>query len=273
MQNLTTVSPLKRLRNKYTKPPIKLYYWRYDYPRWLNFGDEITPYILERLFGRKSTWAPPPECDMAGAGSLIEILQRESNGHDIAVWGSGFIKSGDKNSLSNLHFSAVRGKLSQDRVGDKNTVLGDPGLLLPLVFNPKRSKRYKIGVIPNYIDQHLPELDVMRGRQDAIIINALDPIEKVISEAASCELILASSLHGLIVSDAYQIPNHWLHLSGKVTGGGYKFKDYYSIFDEELEPLEPGQLQSLDTDNLINQYKPKQNLDHVQNGLVQAFPF
>jgi pyruvyltransferase len=49
-----------------------------------------------------------------------------------------------------------------------------------------------------------------------------------INELASCDYILSSSLHGLILSDAYGIPNKWISISNNLSGREFKFKDYYS---------------------------------------------
>jgi pyruvyltransferase len=117
---------INRLYSKYLKKPLKLYWWRYDYPNKLNFGDEITPLIIERLFGKQCVWSPPNECEVAGAGSILEILQTSSNGNPIRVWGSGFIKKGEVNQNSNLNFLAVRGKLTLDRVNNE----GNDGIAL-----------------------------------------------------------------------------------------------------------------------------------------------
>lgn len=43
----------------------------------------------------------------------------------------------------------------------------------------------------------------------------------------SCKKILSSSLHGLIVSDAYNIPNRMIKFSNKINGDGTNFTDYF----------------------------------------------
>ena len=38
-------------------------------------------------------------------------------------------------------------------------------------------------------------------------------------------------MHGLIAADSLGIPNQWFALSEQVIGNGYKFADYYSVFE------------------------------------------
>ena len=264
---------LQRLYRRINGKPLKVYWWRYDYPNQLNFGDELTPLLIERLFGLKTTWSEPKGCELAGAGSIIELLQQEANGNNVAVWGSGFIKPGAKNSISSLKFSAVRGKLSLERIDNKNAALGDPGLLIPLAIKPAPQKKYVLGVVPHYVDQTAPELDALKTRKGVKVINVLDSVEKVAKDISSCQLILSSSLHGLIISDAYSVPNYWVPFSDKLTGGDYKFRDYYSVYDELPKPLSLQSLKTLDEEKLISSYTAKKDIQKIQKNLIKAFPY
>ena len=52
------------------------------------------------------------------------------------------------------------------------------------------------------------------------------PIEQFVDELVSCEMIFSSSLHGLIIADAYNIPNRRVIFGNKLIGGDFKFNDY-----------------------------------------------
>ena len=54
-----------------------------------------------------------------------------------------------------------------------------------------------------------------------------------IDNLTKCERVLSSSLHGLIISDSFGIPNMRIVLSDSVIGGDYKFSDYYSAYGLE----------------------------------------
>ena len=119
---------------------------------------------------------------------------------------------------------------------------GDPALLLPRYYSPFfQRKKYKLGIIPHVIDLDFDVINKIRETQTDILIIDLAHYEKwtdVIDQICSCEIIASSSLHGLIVSDAYNIPNCWITLSGKISGGLFKFYDYFSSVNrKDSEPI------------------------------------
>lgn len=266
---------LSRLYRKTFRKPLSVYWWRYEYPSKLNFGDELTPLLINRIFNLPTQWAEPSQCDLIGAGSIIEAAGELSKGHRIRVWGSGFIKDGEPNQWDNLEFFAVRGTSTRRRVGSGDIALGDPGILSSLAFPEinSKTKRHKIGLVAHYADADSPLVREIEETPGAIIINPLWPVERVFRTIASCDIILSSSLHGLIVADSFSVPNYWTPLSNKLTGGNYKFNDYYSAFGGTANPLQVKSVTSLDVDSLISHYRPPSNLDQVQKSLIQAFPY
>ena len=79
-----------------------------------------------------------------------------------------------------------------------------------------------------------------RYGSDVLVIDVQRGPKEVVEDILSCELVLSSSLHGIITAHAYGIPAVWLELSGRLVGGGYKFHDYYSSFDRESQPVAYG---------------------------------
>jgi pyruvyltransferase len=120
----------------------------------------------------------------------------------------------------------VRGKLTAKRIGVKDIPFGDPLLLWQTVKQP----RYKLGIVPHYVDFSEESIwEFARKHEEVLVIDMLarDAAERI----ASCENILSSALHGLVVADALEIPNLWtLFSDNKVVGHGFKFRDYYSAF-------------------------------------------
>ena len=112
-------------------------------------------------------------------------------------------------------------------------LVGDPALILPLFYQPKnKEKKYKLGIIPHVIDLEHPVIKQIQSENsnEVLIINLskFDKWTDIIDQICSCECIASSSLHGLITSDTYGVPNCWIELSGKISGGHFKFYDYAS---------------------------------------------
>jgi pyruvyltransferase len=214
--------------------PIGLYYYqRRD--GGINFGDGLSPLIFEAVSGRPVVRARMPFAAYVGLGSLLRRVTREAyqrvllgGMRPIKVWGSGFIEDGPRRSRFMLDVLAVRGPLSRDRLGlPADTVLGDPGLLVPRLLPSLPPKQHRWGIVPHYVDEHAPALArLLAATPGAVLIPmTIDPLESL-RRIAACDFIASSSLHGLIAADALGIPNWRLRFGDGITGGDYKFTDY-----------------------------------------------
>ena len=88
----------------------------------------------------------------------------------------------------------------------------------------------KTGIIPhktNY-NKYVNKIDTKKF----YLINPTSKWKNVINSIYSCKAIISSSLHGLICSDAYNIPNIWLD-EYKLSEGEFKFKDYFESQNRE----------------------------------------
>jgi len=212
-------------------------------------------------------------------GSVISTI----NSRQCKVWGSGIINKNDH--IRPALFYAVRGKYTQQRLRELNLpvpyVIGDPAILLPIVYPVQRNIKYKLGIIPNHIQYS--DLKKMISSEKIILINLTDPIEKVISEINSCEYTISSSLHGIIVSHAYKIPSLWYNFSiakRKLYGDDIKFYDYFSSVG--IEEYQPHIIKTdvINLNEIINTFKYNNNyslvqldLKELQKKLLDSAPF
>ncbi len=199
-----------------------------------NFGDDLNVYLLEELTGKRilkyDEFFHLSSKNYLGIGSCIEYC---SNSNSI-IWGSGAMMGNKMRKVKAKRVLLVRGPLTKDYLESFGIkcpdCFGDPALLLPLVYNPTISKRYSLGVVPHFVDYNLPH--VRRFREEHPEIHFIDlqnynNWQNVINEFLMCENIVSSSLHGLIISDAYKIPNVRIKFSNLILGGDFKFEDYF----------------------------------------------
>lgn len=221
-----------------------------------NFGDLLTPYIIEKLTGiipeyrwafneqvnykneireiikciknrRRYNWGRlyPSELKkpvVLGVGSIID--QAYSNS---LIWGAGFMNEDEVFHGGDV--LAVRGKYTAEKLlkdGFSSTdIFGDPALLLPIVCSKKKSPANKYGIIPHLKDEK--SLRSLYNNQNIISMQCNYNVETVIEEILKCSYIISTSLHGIIVAHAYGIPAIWVKM-GNIDSDGFKFYDYFS---------------------------------------------
>lgn len=234
-----------------------------------NWGDFLNQTLIEKLsckFVSRVDFEDPSEKIMA-IGSILSFATSFTT-----VWGSGFLRDSEYLTYIPKSIIAIRGPLSGKILKEKHHIncdlYGDPAYLYSDFYNPDYSKKYKLGIIPHYID-----LQLFNGSlPDCKIINILDPIDKVIDEVLECEHIISSSLHGLIIAHMYKIPFRWVEFSRNVTGDGFKFRDWMASCGFYQAPLQITRLESNLVDKICNStFLPDINLDLKR--LKESFPY
>lgn len=205
-------------------------YWWKDHA---NFGDRLTPLLLERLGGLQVSWAKAAEAQIVACGSVLSHLPRAWPG---IVFGTGKESKHRHVDLSHANVLALRGHLTaQDSKAHPGYIFGDPGLLVSqLGIVP--TEQHELGVLPHWEDRQL------RLRYPkALLIDVHRPPLEVIAQVASCKRLVSSSLHGIITADAFGIPRRWERFP-KVQGGGFKFVDHGTV----VGPFLPGEWRTAD---------------------------
>lgn len=224
------------LNNVKDSERINLWWWKHPYPG--NLGDIINPYIIEKITGKIPRYTTI-NSRLICIGSIIKFAKD----NDI-VWGTG-ASAIDNPINKKANYLGVRGPITRDLVinagGECDEIYGDPAWILPYIFKPSINKKYKLGVITHWIhDEYNFKLssDVKRISIRRI---GYGEIEEFITEMNECEAILSTSLHGVIIANAYQIPVKYCSLKNSakdIHGDGIKFKDYFlSIGRKDIEPL------------------------------------
>ena len=249
------------------KNNINAYWFHYK----KNFGDFITPLLLQK-YGYNPIFAQPNDAQLISTGSLFEHIPANFKG---VIIGTGFI---DEKSLlypSKAKILSVRGKLSLNKINSHykdNILLGDPGLLADKLLKVRQIKKYKLGIVPHWIDKDSMIFNRLSNNlnKDILLIDVEDDPINVIEQIDRCENIISSSLHGLIVADSLGIPTGWV-LSDKVLGGKFKFYDYYSSLDVECEPINIFGNEDLDVLMNMTTLKPQNVISDLKKNIDKCF--
>lgn len=266
---------------------IRLFWWSepklHSKPK-ENYGDLLGKYLVEKIANKKVVWSKPNKFSIKDFFSPIYVTIGSILTHvnkKCIVWGSGIISK--EYPIQKAEFLAVRGpqtRLHLLKFGyNVPEVYGDPALLLPRYYNPDIKKEYKLGVIPHYSDYDKIK-SVLKNDDNILLIDLMtNNIEETTNQFLKCEKVVSSSLHGIIVSHAYQIPAIWQPFSNKLFGDNIKFQDYFeSVGIKAYQPeivsratIDYAMLNHLFEDK--NSLPDKNNITQLQEGLLNVCPF
>jgi len=242
-----------------------------------NWGDKLNRYLIERLSGRtlihaNDVYAPFVSEIYGVIGSWL-AFNRHPN---LVAWGLGFIRSSDKITTSPKRICAVRGpktlmKLRQAGYKVDDVAVGDPALLIPLLFTPKQARKKHIGVIPHHRDRGLPIFDKFAEADGYRVIDICSDTEDFCQQLAECEVVVSSSLHAVVAAHAYGIPARFIKVSDKPLGDGFKLLDYLeSVGLEDCPPVACSSAD--DIEGIVGVAKLPRHFPDM-GGLLAACPF
>lgn len=214
--------------NFYSEAALPLYYWRQ--PHLVNFGDYLSLKLVERIVNqdvevyKKTMFGHKKK--LLAVGSILYFANQ-----DDILWGSG--TNGKMPNKSDYNFETldvrtVRGPLTRKFLMDNwgincPEIYGDPALLMPYLFpelKTKENPKYDYIVIPHFSENKLfPKNDQYE------VVYATDEIFSVIDKILDSRFVISSSLHGLIVAEAYGIPARYLRVTENEPL--LKYCDYY----------------------------------------------
>jgi pyruvyltransferase len=245
-----------------------------------NWGDALNPVLIRLLSGKRPIVIKDKTINIhqrpvyAVIGSILDTIPWRSIKNTI-IWGPGFIQESGRLPGEPKKICAVRGPLSRDNIRKQGIkcpdVFGDPALLYSRFYQPDIHREHMLGIIPHYKDKNNENLRKLKNLPGVKIIDIEDSINGFIDQICSCKFIASSSLHGIIMADAYKVPSTWLEFSDGVAGNGFKFRDYFaSVGRTDEMPLKVNNNTTIDdVINSIQNYKIKIDLDE----LMDACPF
>ena len=238
---------------------VNLHWWQPTDGR-QNVGDRLSPVIVENMkerYGIQCSYHVNTTRHLYAIGSIID------GGYQSAtIWGSGILSGNRKfwwRRIRKLDVRAVRGPETRRTLLENGIacpeVYGDPAILLPLFYSPSPScKKYKYRVIHHHLFEQQCEFGLSP---------LTDDWKSFIDEIVKSELIISSSLHGIILAEAYGVPAILLGTNLDL----FKFRDYYYSTGRFDYPIAESIQEALRT-----QPAPLPDLSKLQNDLIRSFP-
>lgn len=204
-------------------------------------------------------------------GSIISMGYQNTT-----IWGSGFLQPLSKvrrfflhHPLRKLDIRAVRGPVTRQLLMETGhscpEVYGDPGMLLPKLYNPT----IDIGVNEFLIIPHFSKEEEYRKKYGDANIGTMvtNDYKRLVNQIVSAKKVISGSLHGIIIAEAYGVPT--VFLRDRAAYKDFKYDDYYA------STLRPDYRFALSIEEAIGM-EPMPlptNIAQLQDGLIRAFPY
>ena len=196
-----------------------------------NLGDQLAPTLVREVLGLTPLQVPLGlSRKILSIGSIVEFARAGD-----FVWGTGSL-SDKEVSAKGTKFFAVRGPRTKRILKDAEvpSVFGDPASLLPRFLPPPQSGLPSVCLVPHYVDQK--RFEIAFGQEKNTVNVRSGDLFHAVEKIASAEVVLSSSLHGIIIAEAYGVPAVWIEPSEEILGGRHKFLDYFEGVGRSATP-------------------------------------
>ncbi|WP_199635215.1 polysaccharide pyruvyl transferase family protein [Serratia sp. PAMC26656] len=234
-----------------------------------NAGDHLAKVIVQQMLTLRDKEILDKESSKNKLLSIGSVMHFANEGD--CIWGTGVNGkiSLDKLNFTNLDVRAVRGpktrKVLQDKGINVPEIYGDPALLLPSLFDKKilidENLKTEILVIP-HMNEDIRKYDKYSSVLCSPRQGALSFTRRIVNSS----FVVSSSLHGVIIAEAYGIPA--VFLDGESGESMFKYDDYYNGTGRDYYPV----ARNIDQAFKLEQAKPI-NMDDIVPKLFNAFPY
>lgn len=200
---------------------MKLYY---GLARAGNFGDDLNPWLLPKVFPKM--FDDDARDILVGIGTLLN--HRVPDAERISVFGSGFGYGRPPSwTPDRWRFYAVRGPVTARRLGlDPSISLGDPAYLVA-DFVSGESQPDPVGqaaFIPHFESAQSGMWPRVAEEAGLRVIDPRWPVERVLREMQRSPMVVTEAMHGAIVADTLRIP--WVAVRPNAPKHRAKWEDW-----------------------------------------------
>jgi len=215
---------------------MKLVFFRGKVP---NFGDELNLHVWPALLPEGFLDDDEDEL-FVGIGSIIgDHLPARSRKFVMGSGYAGYMGLPDVHDGS-WHISFVRGPNTARTLGiDPDLSICDSAILLRAMELPAPDERAGIAFMPHYESLERGNWAEACRMAGIALIDATEPVEKVLSQIRGARLLITEAMHGAIVADAMRTP--WIGARPIYGGHHKKWLDWAGALgiDVRLNALKP----------------------------------
>lgn len=235
-----------------------------------NLGDYLSKVVYEWMLDYYHL-DPKKNCSntkyLMSVGSILAL-----GAFDAVVWGSGILRTAqipsilEKSCFRHLDIRAVRGPLTANVLHAAGyrcpSIYGDPAILMPLIYQGHSTKKkHKISIIENL--ERVEHEETYHGL-NFIDIQTTD-YRSFIDSVLASEKVIASSLHGVILAEAYGVPA--VFFNHNMDEQLFKFYDWYLSTERGAGCI----AQTLE-EAMAMTPPPLPKLGKMQENLIHSFP-
>ena len=231
-----------------------------------NLGDTLSPIIVEYMLKQQGLSLTQ---NVSGKKHLYAVGSVLTAGiQDATVWGSGVLNAKLTYRLEKrkLDVRAVRGPVTRAILMDYGysvpEIYGDPAIIMPEIYKAvplKNRKKYGLITHKDYIlNEKYEENEIAR------LNICTDDYQDFLNRLVSVDVVISSSLHGIILAETYGVPAILLKPQVDII----KYYDYYYSTGRINFPI----AESIEQAMLI---KPAElpELDDIRKKLKMSFPY
>ncbi len=238
-----------------------------------NIGDWLSPIIVKNVaaqYGIDINKEVSQTKHLYAIGSILLGWQ------DATIWGSGFLSDPTTSKFFNQyafmhrHFHktdirVVRGPETRRILLEMGLscpeIYGDPALLLPYFYTPKKLPKKEYVLVPHFNEWE------KYSKHENVVATFNNNWELFVDKICSSELIISSSLHGIILAEAYGKPA--VFLENRAATDYLKYQDYYAATGRTNFPI----VSSINEGLSIHVDKPANDqIKKLQENLLSSFP-
>ena len=250
----------------FQKNHVNLEYWLNKE----NLGDSLSPVIVDWMLSKHNLTRDDYTQKTSHLYALGSIIG--SSDFDAVIWGSGIhtqelidlVK--DQKNYVRYDIRLLRGPVTQkilmDAGYDAPSIYGDPAIIMPYIYTPKKIAHYNVSII-----RHMQTKNSEQIPEEIHEINlATTNYKHFLNEIISSDLIITSSLHGIILSEAYGVPA--IFYKKGMDNELIKYDDYYQSTGRNSYVA----VDSLDEALQVTPM-PLPDLSKLRENIINTFPY